>query len=268
MSLNARDMQHLERQAREIATRGSLTYIATALGCLLETLDPIAALALLRALWGSGHGKRDKQKAGLEEVGRWLEQRIRREPGISPERLALELGWLRRLVTVCNQDDDDSGDSESPPSRHSAAASAPFGAHIELLRGKREAALAAAATPVPVRNADRDRAAQLSLSRPTRLPETFEVRFADPQDALEAFRHVRKRRKQRKLAKDRLIDVAPVAVELQPLATDLACSVLQTDGMNQLLDHGGDLPTFWIAVTDLTPRDGKRVPSRISFARV
>jgi hypothetical protein len=36
--------------------------------------------------------------------------------------------------------------------------------------------------------------------------------------------------------------------------------------MDQLIDHTGDLPTFWIAVADLAPREGKRVPSRISFA--
>ena len=68
-----------------------------------------------------------------------------------------------------------------------------------------------------------------------------------------------------KALKERLLDVTPVIAELQHLATDLACSVLHTDGMLPLLDHTGDLPTFWIAAADLAPREGKRVPSRISF---
>ncbi len=266
MSLHAQDMQRLERHAREIATRASLPYIADALRCLFDTRDPIDALALLRALWGSGHARRDNQKAAVKEAGQWLEERIRREPGISPGRLALELGWLHRLVTVHGAEDDDRGDGDRIPLRHADPGSAPFGAHIELLRDKRRAALARAAiaeSPTP-RSGDCDRAA--SSPTPERLPDTFESRFASWQDALEAFKHARKRRKENRAPKDRLLDVVPVANELQHLATDLACSVLHTEGMDQLLHRAGDLPTFWIAVTNLATRDGKRVPSRISFA--
>lgn len=268
MSLHAQDMQRLERHAREIATRASLTYLADALRCLCDTRDPIEALALLRALWGSSHARRDNQRAALEEAGRWLEERIRREPGISSGRLALELGWLIRLVSVHGTEDDDRGDGDRSSSRHGDPGSAPFGAHIELLRDKRRAALARAATaesPAPQSGA-RDRVAPSQVPRPECLPDAFESRFASWQDAHEAFKQARKRRKQNKPLKDRLLDVVPVADELQHLATDLACSMLQTDGMSQLLDRPGDLPTFWIAVADLTTRDGKRVPSRISFA--
>jgi len=60
--------------------------------------------------------------------------------------------------------------------------------------------------------------------------------------------------------------VVPIAPELQPLATDLACSTAQTEGMSQLLDCIGDLPTFSIAIADLVVRDDKRVPSRITLA--
>ena len=268
MSLHAEDMQRLERHAREIATRASLTYLADALRCLCDTRDPIEALALLRALWGSSHARRDNQKAALEEAGRWLEERIRCELGVSSGRLALELGWLYRLITVHGAEDDDRGDGDRSPPRHDHPGSAPFGAHIELLRNKRRAALARAAaaeSPLP-HSVAHDRTTPAQGPRPERLPGAFESRFASWQDALEAFKNVRKRRKKNKPPKDSLLDVMPIADELQHLASDLACSVLHTEGMDQLLHRAGDLPTFWISVADLEIRDGKRVPSRISFA--
>jgi len=258
MNLHASDMQRLEREARMIESQRSLTYLADALRCLLDTGDPIAALALLRALWGTSHAKRDNQKAALGDAGRWLEDRIRRENGISPDRLALELGWLQRLVRVHGAPENDHDDGDRFRS-HQADLGAPFGVHIELLRTRRHAALAAAARPIAPPAAP-------PPPRPDRLPDSFEARFATWQGALEAFKNARKRRKQGKPVRDRLLDVVPVAAELQPLATDLACSVLETAGMDQLIDHTGDLPSFWIAVADLAPREDKRVPSRISFA--
>jgi hypothetical protein len=266
MSLTAPDMQRLERDAREIATRGSLTYLADALRCLRDTRDPIAALALLSALWSSAHAGRGKQKAGLEEAGQWLENRIRRESDITPERLALELGWLHRLVTIHGEPDDDRGDGERGGPRRPDARAPPFGAHLTLLRDKRDAALArAAASKAAAVQDQHDHAVPSPAPRPEHLPDIFAARFESWQDAREAFKTVRKRRKEKKQPKERLIDVTPVAAELRHLATDLACSLLHTDGMDKLIDHAGDLPTFWIAVTDLAPRDGKRVPSRISF---
>lgn len=262
MSLTAHDMQRLDGDARRIANHGSLTYLADALRCLLDTRDPIAALDLLRALWGTGHAGRGNQKSDLEEAGQWLADRIRREIDISPERLALELGWLKRLVMIHSEPDDDRIDGGRAGARRADARPAPFGAHLELLRDKRNAALArAAAALTAARDAEHDRAAP----PPDRLPDTFEVHFASWQLAREAFKHARNRRKQGKALKDRLLDVTPVEGKLQHLATDLACSVLHTDGMLPLIDHAGDLPTFWITTADLAPHEGKRVPSRISF---
>lgn len=268
MSLTAPDMQRLERDARDIATRGSLTYLADALRCLIDTRDPIAALALLSALWSSGHAGRGNQKAGLEEAGQWLEDRIRRDIDITPERIALELGWLHRLVTIHGEPDDDRGDGERVGPRRPDTRPPAFGAHIARLRDKREAALARAAAPraaVP-RGAEHDHAAPSPAPHPERLPDIFAARFESWQDAHKAFKNARRRRKENKEPKARLIDVTPVAAELRHLAADLACSLLHTDGMDQLIDHTGDLPTFWIAVADLAPREGKRVPSRIFFA--
>jgi hypothetical protein len=268
MNLTGPEMQRLERDARGIATHGSLPYLADALRCLLDTRDPIAALALLSALWNSAHAGRGNQKSALEEAGQWLENRIRGEIDITPERLALELGWLLRLVTVHGEPDHDRGDGERAGPRRPDARAAPFGAHLTLLRDRRDAALAraAASRAAAALDAQHDHAAPSPAPRPERLPDIFAARFEAWQDAREAFKSVRKRRKEKKQPKERLLDVTPVAAELRHLAADLACSLLHTDGMDELIDHTGDLPTFWIAVVDLAPREGKRVPSRISFA--
>jgi hypothetical protein len=259
MRLTARDMKRLDNDARAIETRGALTYLADAQRCLLDTRDPIEALALLRALWRSSHAKRDKQKDALAAAGNWLEGRIRREFGVSPDRLSVEIGWLQRLVMVCGFPDDDSDDDRSP-SRSNAEA--PFGAHIDIFRRKRKAALAAAKTA----GSREEPGPTPEPPPPTQLPEVFEVCFTSWQAALKAFKTARKRCKDGKPPRDSLLDVIPVATELRHLADNLACSLLHTDGMAELVDHKGDLPNFWIAASDLAPRDGKRIPSRISFA--
>jgi hypothetical protein len=264
MALTTREMEHLASDAREMSVRGAVNYIADAKRCLCDTRDPLAAVELLRALWGSSHGKRGQPKEALEAVGKWLAARVQREIGISTDRLALELGWLHRLVTIYgapdDEDDEDANHDRGRPRRTETAA--PFGAHIELLRARRAAAL----TPRDEPAVARDRQGPAPRPRPDRLPEIFEARFASSEDTLEALRVARKRRKQNKPAKDRLLAVVPVAPELQPLATDLACSMTQTEGMNQLLDRVCDLPMFSIATADLVIRDGKRVPSRIALA--
>lgn len=270
MSLTARDMQQLDEQAREIAAQGGGTYVADALGCLLDTRDPTAALTLLHALWGSGHGKRASQRAGLEEAGLWLEQRIQRELAISVGRLALELGWLRRFIKIHDAHDRDTGHRDDARDRRHQPTRAPFGAHIDRLRARREAALAqyaaAASAAAPPSEPYRDPPGSATPPVPDHLPDSFEARFASWPDAIDAFRRARDRRKQGKPRKDRLLDIVPVATELRRLAGDLACSMLDTDGMLQLIDHGGELPSFQVTTTDLAARDGKRVPSRIAIA--
>jgi hypothetical protein len=266
MSLTARDMQQLDEQAREIAAQGGGTYIADALGCLLDTRDPTVALTLLHALWGSGHGKRANQRAGLEEVGLWVEQRIQRELAISVERLALELGWLRRFIKIHDARDRDHGHRDDPRDRRDQPTRAPFGAHIDRLRARREAALARDAAAASAAATPSAPSASATPPDPDHLPERFEARFASWPDAIDAFRRARDRRKQGKPLRDRLLDIVPVATELHRLAGDLACSMLDTDGMLPLIDHGGELPSFQVTTTDLAPRDGKRVPSRIAIA--
>jgi hypothetical protein len=277
VSLTAAEMQRLEDDARAMAANNPRGYLSDALQCLRDTGDPFAPLALLRAMWTAGHARRDRQRAALHDAGQWLEQRLGRDPAISPDRLVLELGWLRRLVTIhghSNGADDSSDDRHSRPPRAGPGRDEPaFGAHLDQLRRKRKALLARAAVAAAVHRGDaRPIANSPGAARPARLPDSFEACFASWTDVLDAFKTARKRRRDQKPAKDRLLPLKPVAVELQPLAADLACSMLDTAGLDELeartVANNGKLPSFWIAVADLVDRGGKRVPRRISFQAV
>lgn len=272
MSLSPRTLQELEAAAGEIAARNGGTYAAEAVRCLLDTRDPIAALDLLAGLWGSSHAKRANQRAGLEKSAEWLEKRIQREHDISVEQLALELGWVRRFITIRGGPDRDGGDLDDPRERRDRPARAPFAVHLDQLRVRRNAALAQNAAAASAA-AGPSNSSAAPTARPTapvidRLPDSFDARFTSWPDAIDALRRARDRRKQGKPPKERLLDILPIATELHPLAADLACSMLATDGMQQLIDHAGDLPTFRVSTADLAVRDGKRVPSQIAIVTV
>lgn len=270
MSLTASEMKRLDVDAHAIASRSCRGYIADALVCLRDTRDPIAPVALLRAMWGTAHARRAYQKAALDDAGRWLEKRLGLQPDITPEQFVLELGWLQRLMAIHGASDD--RDRRSAPrstGQHGHDRDEPaFGAHLDRLRQRRESLLAAAAEASAHRAAAQDDL-KLPEARPTQLPGSFEACFTSWQEAMSAFRKARERRRDKRPAKDRLLPVQPIADDLRPLAADIACSLLDTEGMNELearaIADVGKLPAFWIAVADLVERDGKRVARRISF---
>jgi hypothetical protein len=263
MTLTALEMKRLDEDVRTMATDQCRGYIADAKRCLCDTDDPIAALELLRAMWSAGHAVRANQKAALQDAGQWLDDRLRREPALSSHRLELELGWLHRLITIHRVPrNGHDRDSWTPP-REPA-----FGANIDALRRSRERALTRATAhdhaASPERPDDTSRAA-----RPEHLPDCFEACFVSWQDAIEAFKTARKRIKQKKQPKDRLLPTKPVKVELQLLATDIVCSMLHTQGMDELQARATEgvtgLPSFWISIADLVAHDDQRLATRISF---
>jgi hypothetical protein len=263
MSLTAAEMKVLEEDARVMATE-SRRYLADATQCLRETLDPVAPLELLRALWSTAHARRPQQKAALQAAGDWLDDRVRRDPALSPQRLELELGWLRRLVAFKPTDrSGNARDDRYPPHEP------PFGSQIDALRRKR-AQLLARAAPNPVAPpSPPDAARPPRPAPPAELPESFEAHFANWRDAGEAFKTARKRIKQQKQPKERLLAVLPVREELRALASDIVCCLLRTYGMTELQERavasGGELPRFWIGAADLVHQEGKRLVTRISL---
>jgi hypothetical protein len=281
MAITANDLRQLDDVARGMASRNHKTVLADALRCLHDDEDdPIAPLALLHAMWGAGHGKRSHPKQAIEDVGAWLEQRLNRTPLIAAQDLARELGWLQRLVAIhdrvaggASSEPDDShrgdGGRRDGGARH---AGPPFGQSIAQLRKRRETLrdgtvvdLFARPPRTPEHTPPRAVVAAVTV-----LPDVLEVRFQDPKGALDAFRKARERAKAKRSPKHRLLAIEPVAPDVRPLATQLACCTNQTAGMSELqaktLDSDGVIPAFWIAAADLEDRDGKRIPRRILFA--
>jgi hypothetical protein len=103
------------------------------------------------------------------------------------------------------------------------------------------------------------------------LPDRLEVCLVSLHQARTAWNKARERQKKRKAPKDRLIALQPVATELRRLARDLHCSLLHTEGMDELFArtaaNGGNAPSFWIAVAELEQRDDTRVAPRIEFTQ-
>jgi hypothetical protein len=281
MAITANDLRQLDDVAQGMASKNHKSVLADALRCLHDDKDdPIAPLALLYVMWGAGHGKRSHPKQAIEDVGEWLEQRLNRTPLISTKALALELGWLQRLIAIhdrvaggASSESDDShhgdGGRRDGGARHAVPL---FGQSIAQLRKRREAlrngtVVDLFAPPPRTPEHTRPRAAVAAV---TVLPDVLEVRFQDPKGALEAFRNARKRAKDKRLPNRRLLAIEPVAPEVRPLAAQLACCTNQTVGMSELqaktLDSNGVIPAFWIAAADLEDRDGKRIPRRILFA--
>jgi hypothetical protein len=229
MALTGKELKQLESEAREMVTDGDRGYLADALEHLRDTGDPIEALRLLRSMWGSGHAKRVDQKHALNRVGRWLENRLTREPGVAVARLALELGWLRRMATYQNsrrqvrEQRESKGKAESKPRSQgpgSTVVNPGFGdqAHIKQLVQRRERAIALSRKQVETVAAPVSVAAEPARKVPERLPDELDMQLALASDALQAWKTARERQKKGKPAKDRKLAIVPVVAELQGMA--------------------------------------------------
>lgn len=269
MSLTAHDMRELDDDARQCATESCRGYLADAVRSLRDTGDPVATLALLHAMWSS-HARRRNQKAALDDAGIWLERRLVHTPGISVDRLALELGWLQRLITIHIARDKQQRDRNADGSARDAAnherdmpRRPAFGNEIERLRSKRARALQAASSSA----LETSLAIPPAPAPPPRLPDLLEVRFSEAREAIEAFKSARERRNKGKSPKPRILPVRPVRDELVSAVRDLACSLLDTEGMPELearyRTDSGRMPSFWIVTADLPPETAPRLVRRI-----
>ena len=265
MRLSAQELDRLEDDARAMATTACRGFLADASRCVRDTGDAIAALELLRAMWRPPYAGRPNQKAALADAGGWLARRLEREPGIAPERLVLELDWLRRLVVI--HASHGGGDPE-PDAFRARDSKATFGDHIEQLRKRRARATRATAhedlfapRPAP------EPRAPLAPDGPSELPESIAAQLATWAKAVQTFRDARERIRRGKLPKARMLEVEAVEPALRRLTGDIVCSSLETEGMDELQErvtaNGGKPLAFWIRGEDLEPRDGKRVLRRI-----
>lgn len=94
MTLRSTEMRRLEAQSATLQSKGHKSVLAEAINATRVSRDPRASLQLLLAL--SKHARKD-QKQALDDVRRWIQDRLREEPTVTADRLLLELGWLRRM---------------------------------------------------------------------------------------------------------------------------------------------------------------------------
>ncbi len=93
MTFSSAQMRDLETQSSAFCKEHS-TYLADAVNAVRVSGHCRSALHLLDAL--ARNARRNQQEV-IADVRRWLERRLRDAPEISPDRLMLELGWLRRM---------------------------------------------------------------------------------------------------------------------------------------------------------------------------
>ncbi len=271
--LTTADIRRLETDAAQPGMTDAKPYLAEAMESLRQTGDPVDTLTLLLAFWGTGYASRPGQKPALDAVGSWLERRLQREPGIPVERLRLELGWLRRMVLVQNERrrtaTSNQGSRRAGAPSPAVPARPRFGLKLDELRRQRTRALQTArAVQAPA--APAPSAKRTEPPPPTELPDLVEVTFADIADMRQTRKRARERSKAKKPPKDRLLAVRAVDGALARLAANLACSLLDTAGLDAVFAEmdrrSGVSPTFYVHRSHLVERDGKRIAQRISLA--
>lgn len=87
--LSSPDFVRLQEIAQGLKTDNHRRFLEDILACLRDQDDPIAALELLKALVGEAANQRPEPRLALGQVGQFFEQRLRREPGVTVERLQL-----------------------------------------------------------------------------------------------------------------------------------------------------------------------------------
>jgi len=270
--LGSQRLEALFSEARQLTTSNHGRFLAELLETLTRSRDPIDALKLLRALWGSGFASREDERTALNAVGSWLELRLNREPGIDAAELAAEVGWLRRLSRFHARDqpgrqDRAAGGPGQRPVRRTPTNDGPtFARDVDALLRRRTQQLAARvgplreSTPVSGQSDVTKPSSKTTSVQPLTLPAVLEVNFADVKAAREARKARRDREKAGKAPKESFVQLRPVDSRLMALAQGLCCSI-QSEGLEQVFQAmdraGGALKPFFVC--QLGSRDGRLV---------
>lgn len=218
----------IDAQARAMATEGHSAFLAAAItGLRARDGDPvIETLRLLRAMWGTSLASRPLQQVALNDVGVWLERRLRREPMIPAAALLEEATWIRRLAKYYVFAGPRASVS-GPPSRPQ------FGERIDDLERRRHAAPAERPRDLV---AGKVSSPAVPLA-PTSMPDEFEVVLEDLVQAREALRKWKERTKRGKPPRDRALPVKPVLKALSSLSVGLYVSFESTAGLVGAFEH-------------------------------
>lgn len=247
MNLSGTDFERLRSTAATLCTKNHTKYLAEALQCTIATGDPVQALKLLHAMWSSPYATRTDQKSALNDVGKWLEQLLGRDPKASVEQVSTQIGWLRRLARYYEKEkatssQDREGRTES--NRGKAVANRPkleFGERIDGIQKRR--------TDTQVETLPKFRKPATPV-QPLCLPATFASAFLDFKKAREIRKLARARLKSGKPPKEAFLELVPVLAELKPLAKGLRCSTFQTEGLDTLFaeieKRNNDIVPFYV----------------------
>lgn len=257
MALSKADFERLRGTAGSFGSRNHAHYLAETMQCIRATGDPVEALVLLRAMWASPYASRPDQKVALNDVGKWLEQLLGRDPKQTAETVSLQVGWLRRLTFFATAEQrEQNAQSHRPqggPPRDMVRA---FGDRIDGIRRRRQESV----------KAESEEASRPAAPPPPQeLPLFVAVRFRDFIVARDVRKKAKERAKKGKPTNESFLDLLPTDERLAPLAVGLCCSTVQTDGFDALFlesekRNNAPVPFF---VTDITTIDGKRLAKKI-----
>ena len=266
MTLSAKEMAELETRGRLFGkNRNDDRYLAHALKGVASGTDPVDVLDVLRAMFGTGHGRRPDEKEALNRVGVWLEARLSRDPRVGVERLALELGWLKRFAKIYEEKDDPRNKSPDrgpdPRGKRSAADGPKFGRTLDALRVRRRGSGARQEQQAP-----RARQPHPEPPRVTELPATFRARFADFPTVRHAHKTAAERRKKGKEPKsqDTQFAIVPEDQALVALGKRLWARLADTGGIDDYIhavahEHHGSPQPFAVAAHEAQPDGSVRV---------
>ncbi len=254
MALDSKTLMTLESAAKNFSTKNHQSFLAQAMQSIGETQNPVAALELLQMMRGSSFANRGKPEDALNEVGKWLEDRLYREPTIDVHRIELELGWLRRLSVIAEYNARLGGQfRENREHRSREMPRLSFGSRIDAIKRQR-----AEAKRAHVEIERRQQAAKPVAPPPLiELPDVFQVDFKDIKRARDARHTLRERQKKKKPIHATLIELIPTDARLIGLAANLYCSTTETEGFLLPLERTGLPQPFY--VRSIEARDGKKV---------
>jgi hypothetical protein len=235
-------MRQLEADGRKMGTANHMRYLSEVINALRDPADardandeaeaPLRALLLLDRMWGTSYASRSEPMAALNEVGRWLEERLRRDPGVPVLTLLEDLVWLKRVGKYVESQSWDQRQGQKSASRpRFEKPEKGFGRLVDELVRRRRAALVEIVAKVPASTAPT--AAAGSEAALTPLPQTLKVDFADFARAREARAVAAKRAKSGKPSKDDILTLRAVD---HPTAK-LYCSTAKTRGMAEVFER-------------------------------
>lgn len=268
MSVPGERLRQMELEVRKFHARSDdrdhnhRHYLAEVAQFLRTVQDPLDVLRFVERLIVSPFAKRPQQKQALSDVGEWLFARLLRDPRLERDALAWELGWMQRLVAI-----RDTTSSPQAPATSYAGGGRGRGPEVQVpdFRKKIEAIERRRAEASTVSRAPKVVAPVVRVA-PERLPETFDVEFADLNAARAARKNAQDRKRAGKAPKPVWIALAPVDKILVVLAGNLGCS-LDTEGLEAVFDDfakRAGMPRPFSA-SDLRREGDRHVVGRVSL---